>query len=65
MTQLIETQEETINDLENQLEFTDNEVNKGKNELLKYNELIFSNRGLILKIFAVLLFILFAFSFYR
>jgi syntaxin 5 len=65
MTNLIAQQDDMLPSIEDNIFQAEVHVNKGQTELLKYWQTISGERALILKLFAVLLFIIFIFTYMR
>ena len=65
MTSLIAQQDEMLPSIEDNVFQAEVHINKGQNELLKYWQTVSSERALILKLFGVLLLIIFLFTYMR
>ena len=65
MTSLIAQQDEMLPSIEDNVFQAEVHINKGQNELLKYWQTVSSERALILKLFGVLLLIIFVFTYMR
>ena len=65
MTNLIAQQDEMLPSIEDNVFQAEVHVEKGQNELLKYWKTVSGERALILKLFGVLLVIIFVFTYMR
>lgn len=65
MTSLIAQQDEMLPSIEDNIFQAEVHINKGQSELLKYWQTVSSERALILKLFGVLLLIIFVFTYMR
>lgn len=65
MADMISTQANLVDELEDNISATEYNVNEGKSQLYKYYDFVTHNRGLIIKIFIILIVIILFAGFIR